>query len=67
MENYNLAMFTHAMDFFKKFVNLKKPILEHFFTNLLSDLSTKNLITLGNLLSKKFMKPKKQFYATPRK
>jgi hypothetical protein len=25
MENYNLAMFTHAMDFFKERVNLKKP------------------------------------------
>jgi hypothetical protein len=26
MEDYNLAMFTHAMDFFKKRASLKKPI-----------------------------------------
>jgi hypothetical protein len=26
MEDYNLAMFTHAMDFFKECVNFKKPI-----------------------------------------
>jgi hypothetical protein len=25
MENYNLVMFTHAMDFFKERVSLKKP------------------------------------------
>ncbi len=54
------------MDFFKKIVNLKKPIQEHFFSSLLNDLSTKDFITLGNLLSKNFMKPKRKFYATPR-
>jgi hypothetical protein len=27
MEDYNLAMFTHAMDFFKECANLKKSIL----------------------------------------
>jgi hypothetical protein len=52
-----LAMFTHAMNFFKEHVSLKKSILEHFFTNLLNDLSTKDLVTLGNLLSIEFMKP----------
>jgi hypothetical protein len=40
MEDYNLAMFTHAMDFFKECVSLKKPIPEHFFTSLFNDLST---------------------------
>jgi hypothetical protein len=27
MEDYNLVMFTHAMDFFNKFTRLKKSIL----------------------------------------
>jgi hypothetical protein len=31
MEDYNLAMFTHAMDFFKKHASFLKPILEHFY------------------------------------
>jgi len=26
MEDYNLAMFTHSMDFFKEHASLKKPI-----------------------------------------
>jgi hypothetical protein len=65
MEDYNLAMFTHAMDFFKECVNLKKLIPEHFFISLFNYLSIEDLITLGNLLSKKFMKTKKQLYATP--
>jgi len=64
MEDYNLAMFTHAMDFFKEHVSLKKSIPKHFFISLLNDLSTKDLVTLGNLLSKKFMKPKRRLYAT---
>jgi hypothetical protein len=65
MKYYNLAMFTHAMDFFKERVNLNKSIPEHFFISLLNDLSTKYLVTLGNLLSTKFMKPKRWLYATP--
>jgi hypothetical protein len=28
-----LAIFTHAMDFFKECASFKKPILEHFFTS----------------------------------
>jgi len=28
--DYNLAMFTHAMEFFLKRANLKKPITKHF-------------------------------------
>jgi len=35
MEDYNLVMFTHAMDFFKEHTSLKKPVLEHFFTSFL--------------------------------
>jgi hypothetical protein len=54
MEDYNLAMFPHAMDFFKECGSLNKPILEHFFTSLLNDLSTKDLLTFGNLLSIEF-------------
>jgi hypothetical protein len=57
MEDYNLVMFTHAMDFFKKHASLKKLIPKHVFTSLLSDLLTKDLVTLGNLLSTNFMKP----------
>jgi hypothetical protein len=57
MEDYNLVMSTHAMDFFKKHVNLKKSILEHFFTSLLNYLSIEDLLTLGNLLSIEFMNP----------
>jgi hypothetical protein len=42
MEDYNLAMFTHFADFSKEHSNLKKMILEHFFTNLLNNLSIEN-------------------------
>jgi hypothetical protein len=65
MEDYNWAMFTHAMNFFKEHSNLKKFILKHFFTSLLNNLSTKDLVTLNNLLSTEFMKPRKWLYATP--
>jgi hypothetical protein len=51
MEDYNLAMFTHAMDFFKEHTNLRKSIPKHFFTNLLNNLSIEDLVTLGNLLT----------------
>jgi hypothetical protein len=57
MEDYNLAMFTHAMEFFKKHVSFEKPIPKHFFTTSLHDLLIEDLVTLGNLLSTKFMKP----------
>jgi hypothetical protein len=59
MEDYNLVMFTHAMDFFKERVSLKKSILEYFFKSLLSDLSIEDLVRLGNFLSIKFMKPQR--------
>jgi hypothetical protein len=59
MENYNLVMFTHAMDFFKEHASLKKQILELFFTSLLNNFLTKDLLMLGNLMLIEFMKPKK--------
>jgi len=62
MKYYSWAMFTHVMDFFKECVNLKKSIPEHFFTSLLNDLLIKDLVTLGNFLSTKFMKPRQQLY-----
>ncbi len=51
MEDYHWAMFTHAMDFFQEWASLKNLIPKLFFTSLLKDLSTKDLVTLGNLLS----------------
>jgi len=36
-----------------------------FFTSLLKDLSTEDLVTLGNLLSTKFLELNIRFYATP--
>jgi hypothetical protein len=51
MEDYCWAMFTHAMDFFKKHTSLKKPIPKHFFRSLLNNLLKNDLVTLGNLLS----------------
>jgi hypothetical protein len=35
-----------------------------FFTSLLSNLSKEDLVTLGNVLSIEFMKPKRGLYAT---
>jgi hypothetical protein len=64
MEDYILVMFTHAKDFLKECASLKKPIPEHFFISLLNDLSTKDLVTLGNLRSTEFMKPERQLFAT---
>jgi hypothetical protein len=66
MEDNNLVMFTHAMDFFKERVSLKNQVLEHFLTSLLNDLSIKDLVRFGNLFSTKFMKPQRWLYATPR-
>jgi hypothetical protein len=65
MEDNNLAMFTHTMDFFKEHTNFKKLIPKHYFKSLLSDLLTKDLVTLHNLFSTEFMKPKRWFYAIP--
>jgi hypothetical protein len=65
MEDYDWVMFPHAMDFFKEWSSLKKPVLEHFFTSLLNNLSIEDLVTLANLLSIKIMKPRRCLYATP--
>jgi hypothetical protein len=67
MEDYHWVMFTHAMDFFQDHASLKKPIPKHFFTSLLQDLLTKDLVSLGNFLSTKFMKPSRRLYVTPSK
>jgi hypothetical protein len=61
-KNYNWVKFTHAMDFFKDHESLKKPILKHFFISLFNDLSIKNLVIVGNLLSIEFMKPQRRLY-----
>jgi hypothetical protein len=63
MEAYHWVMFTHAMEFLKEHASLKMSILEHFFINLFNNLSTKDLVTLGNLLSIEFLKPQRQLYA----
>jgi hypothetical protein len=63
----DLAMFTHAMHFFKEHANLKMSIPKHFFTSLLNNLSTKDLLTIGNLLSTEIMNPQQRLYATPSK
>jgi hypothetical protein len=65
MEDYHWAMFTHAMDFFQDRASLKKLIPRHFFTSLLEDLLMEDLVSLGNLLSTKFMKPSRRLYVTP--
>jgi hypothetical protein len=59
MEDYHWVMFTHAMDFFQDCTSSKKLIPYHFFISLLQDLSIKDLVSLGNLLSTLFMKPSK--------
>jgi hypothetical protein len=64
MENYHWVMFTHAMDFFQEQQNLKNPIPKHLYTSLLNDLLMKDLVTLGNLFSTKFMEPIRRLYAT---
>jgi hypothetical protein len=57
MEDYHWVMFTHAMKLFQAWASFKKPIPKHFFTSLLQDLSMEDLVSLGNLLLTKFMKP----------
>ncbi len=43
------------------------PLQKHFFTSLLQDLSMEDLVSLGNFLSIKFMKPSRKLYVTPSK
>ncbi len=63
MEDYNLTIFTHVMDFFKEHASLKKLIPKHFSTSLLNNLSIKDLLRLGNLLSTEFMNLRQRLYA----
>jgi hypothetical protein len=51
VKNYHWAMFKHTMEFLKQLASLKKPLLEHYFTSLLKDLSNENLVTLCELLT----------------
>jgi hypothetical protein len=46
----------------KNKILIKKSIPKHFFISLLKD-----LVTLGNFLSTKFMEPNRQLYVTPSK
>ncbi len=50
--------------FLPRTASLKKLISKLFFTSLLKDLLTKDLVTLGNLLSTEFMEPNRRLYAT---
>jgi hypothetical protein len=47
-KDYNWVKFTHAMDFFKDRLSLKKPILKRFFTSLFNDLSIEDLVIATN-------------------
>jgi hypothetical protein len=67
IKDYRWAMFRHAMEFFKQHASLKKPFPEHYFTNLLKDLSNEDLVTLCELLATKNGKPKRRLYATLRR
>jgi len=57
IKDYHWVMFTHAMEFFQEHASLKKPNPKHLSTSSLHDLLMEDLVTLGNLLSIKFMKP----------
>jgi hypothetical protein len=46
-------------EIFKEHTSLKKLIPKHFFTSLFNNLLIKDLVTLGNLLSTKFLKPRR--------
>jgi hypothetical protein len=51
VKNYHWVMFRHAMEFVKQHASLKKPLLEHYFTSLLKDLSNENSVALCELLT----------------
>jgi hypothetical protein len=52
-------MFTHVVDFFQRQASLKKTDSKTFFISLLKDLLIEDFGTLKNLLSTKFMEPRK--------
>jgi hypothetical protein len=51
------------MEFLKQCTSLKKPLLKHYFTSFLKDLSNKEFVTLFELLTTKIGKPKRRLYA----
>jgi hypothetical protein len=53
--------------FLPRIASLKQWIPKQFFTSLLKDLLTEDLVTFRNLLSTKFMEPNRQLHATPSK
>ncbi len=55
------------MKFLKQCASLKKPLPEHYFTNLLKDLSNEDLVALCGLLAIKIGKPKRKLYVTLRR
>ncbi len=57
-------MFTHVVDFFQRQASLKKTDSKTFFISLLKDLLIEDFGTLKNLLSTKFMEPRKWPYVT---
>jgi hypothetical protein len=50
-------MFKHAMEFLKQCINLKTPLLEHYFTSVLNNLSIEDLVTYCELLAREIAKP----------
>jgi hypothetical protein len=50
MEDYNLPMFTHAMNSFKEHLSFKKPILEHFFHKLIEQFVNRKLVNIGEFV-----------------
>jgi hypothetical protein len=60
-------MFKHVMESLKQHTSLKKPLLEHYFTSFLKDLSNVDLIALCELLATKIAQPQKRLYAIPGK
>jgi hypothetical protein len=65
IKNYHWVMFKHIMEFLNQRASLKKSLPKYYFTSILKELSTKNLITFCELLAKEIAKPQQRLYATP--
>ncbi len=64
-EGLYIGQCLHMQWTFSKNVQIwRSQFPKHFFTSLLNNLSIKDLVTFGNLLSTKFMKPWWWLYAT---
>jgi hypothetical protein len=48
------------MEFLKQRISFKMPLLEHYFTSILKDLSTKNLVTFYELLAREIGKSQRR-------